>query len=232
MIGRMERRTLSIALGLVAAGCAHTMKVPDKVDRGHTLTVERYGGLKEKELKVGGAVVRDIDRSWTRPTGRGLVGFEKAPDETSLTFAFQREGLTLAGSCLEELSTNMMGLKDPKVSLTCTCKVGETVRARLTLEQYQGAAELVGAAQADAEQPAESVGAVNRFNVYGVHTDSRGKKRKEVLGYWFQGRHGEGAIDLEGKGKAWLPGAVSNEEKSLLLCLYSGLLLYRPGGAL
>jgi len=202
-------------LGLLVGACAHTMKVPDGVAAAPALQAVREGGLKERELRLGGAVVRQIERSWSRPTGRGLVNFEKPPEETSLKFAFQHENQALTGECLEHLTTNMMGLKDPKVSLRCACKEGETVRAQLQLEQNRGSAELTG---------------LGSYTVTPIHTDQRCKARHELLGYSFQSPHGEGAIDRGGEGRAWLPSDVSPEEKPLLLCLYSGLLLYKPSG--
>ncbi len=212
---RSQWRTSVALLGLFASACAHTMKVPDGVASVPTLQAEREGGLKERELRLGGAVARQIERSWSRPTGRGLVNFEKAPEKTSLKFAFQHGNQALAGECLEHLSTNMMGLKDPKVSLRCACKAGETVRARLQLEQNQGSAELTGLAS---------------YQVSSIHTDERGRARREVLGYLFQGPHGGGAVDRGGEGRAWLPSDLGAEEKPLLLCLYAGLLLYKPSG--
>ena len=193
------------------------MQVPSKVAGRPPLKVERYGGLLGKELKLGGAVVRQIQRSWSRPTGRGVVNFQKAPEETSLTFAMKGPDKPLIGKCVEHLSTNMMGLKDPKVSLECTCSEAEVVRARLILEQYKGSAELTG---------------LGTYQVSALHEDTKGKHRKEVLGYWFQGSSGDGAVDSNDEGRVWLPAAVSPDEKPLLLCLYAGLLLYRPGEAL
>lgn len=193
------------------------MQVPSKVGGGPALKVERYGGLVERELKLGGAVVSNIERRWSRPTGRGLVNFQKAPDESSLTFAIAFQEKALTGKCVEHLTTNMMGLKNPKVSLECVCAEGGAARAKLALEQYQGAAELTG---------------LGSYKVSALHKDTKGESRREVLGYWFQGSAGEGAVDLHDDGRAWLPASVSAEERPLLLCLYAGLLLYRPGEAL
>lgn len=202
---------------MLAGACSHTMQVPTKVGSTPAFEVERYGGLKEREVKLGGAVVRHVDRSWSRPTGRGLVSFEKAPEESSLGFDMTAQDRAFTGKCVEHLHTNMMGLKNPKVSLECTCREGEATRAQLKLEQYQGAAELAG---------------FGTYQVSALHQDTRGKNRQEVLGYWFQGSTGEGAVDLNADGRIWLPAGVSPEEKPLLLCLYAGLLLYRPGEAL
>jgi hypothetical protein len=204
-------------MALLLAACSHAMQVPSTVAGTPPVKVERYGALKERELKLGGAVVRNIERSWSRPTGRGVVNFQKAPEETSLKFAIKEQDRGLAAECVETLSTNMMGLKDPKVHLVCVCKEGETLRAKLELDQYRGTAELTG---------------LNRFQVSALHKDTRGKSRHEVLGYWFQSPAGQGAVDLNDEGRVWLPQAVTPEEKPILLCLYAGLLLYRPGETL
>ncbi|MFT3925806.1 MAG: hypothetical protein QM778_24905 [Myxococcales bacterium] len=205
-----------LSVCLLAVGCARNMKVPEKVAGNPVMNAQREGGLKENELRLGGAVASQIERNWSRPLGRGLVSFEKAPEETTLKFAFKEGQVALSGGCVEQLRTNLMGLKDPKVSLECSCKDGETLKGQLKLEQYQGKAELGGA---------------NSYQVYGVHTTTSGKKRNEVLGYWFLSKAGEGAIELKNDGRAWLPPTLSAEERPTLLCLYSALLLYRPSEA-
>jgi len=192
------------------------MKVPEKVAANPVLEAERRGGLKERELALGGAVASDIERDWNRPLGRGLVHFEQAPEETTLAFSFKHPQGTLAGHCTEHLKSNLMGLKNPKVSLACTCKDGDRSLGEVALEQSQGSAELAGG---------------GAYRVYGIYTASNGRKRDEVLGYWFLSQAGEGAVELKGEGRAWLPPNVSPEQRPALLCLYAAMLLYRPGEA-
>jgi hypothetical protein len=178
------------------------------------MPVERYGGLREREVKLGGAVIDQIARGSSRATGRGVVAFERAPDESKLAFRFRHGQVQFTGSCLEELRTNMMGLKRPTVGLHCHCEQDGRMLAELALSDYAGRAEL---------HPAQGT-----FEVSALHQTASGKQKKDILGYWFRSEAAEGAVDLLGDGRVFVPAALSAEQKSRLLCLYGALLLYKP----
>jgi hypothetical protein len=196
--------------------CSGALRVPARVATTPALPVVRSGSWNEKEVRLGDVALTRVERENNRSTGRGVVNFDRSFDEGRVGFQFQEGGLLLAGDCLERLKSNMMGLKRPLVLLHCRCRDGDEVRAELELEQYQGHARLSDAAS---------------YQVSSLHETTRGHKKSEVLGYWFRGPNGEGAVDVQGAERVWLPPGASSEEKSLLMCLYGALILYRPSEA-
>jgi hypothetical protein len=88
--------------------------------------------------------------------------------------------------------------------------------AQLELNQGNGTAKL-----GDAE-----------YRVQTLHQTRKGKQEKAALGYWFTQPAGEGAIDLAGDGRFWLPPQLSAEQEPAMLCLYASLFVYRPSQAL
>jgi hypothetical protein len=204
---------LLACLTVVLAACSGVMKVPGSVSSSVASPVARESGLREGDLHFAGARISDIRRDSNRPTGRGLVNFEKAFDETRVAFRFQVGDVGLDGECVEQLKANLMGLKRPKVFLKCSCKAEDQERAKLALEQYQGHAELESGV---------------RYEVSSLHETTRGKTTKDVLGYWFKGSEGQGAVDLQGDERVWLPPKLVDSDRPLLLCLVGALLVYKP----
>jgi hypothetical protein len=202
-----------VGAALLALACAPALKVPSKVARQPAQGVERHAWT----LKLGGGAVSDVARGSDRVTGRGLWTFKERPSEASLRFVFRRGSVALDGDCLERVNKPVMGFVPDNVSLTCTCRQAGKTSARLTLEKGKGSAQLEGGA-------AYEVSALNR--------STRNKKEPQALGYWFQRAEGEGAVDVTGDGRFWLPPGLPAQEEPGLLCLYAGLLLYHPSAPL
>ena len=117
------------------------------------------------------------------------------------------------GECTEQASSNgIAGFSKVKVTFGCTCNEGETARGKIDVVNGAGTAQ-VGEAL---------------YQVLLVHESETGSKVSGALGYHFRGPEGEGAGDVGGTGRAWLPAGADDHNSFTLACEYAGLLLYRP----
>lgn len=215
---RIKSPRFVVLLGL-AGGCATaSMKPPPGVAAATPLAVVGHSGsvktFRENEIKLGGYQVANIDRDWDKKSSSGAGPWSREAKKKAYRYDIQSQGRTLHGECTEQaVEHSVGGFGKQNVSFTCVCAENGANVAQLELANQAGTAQ---------------VGSANSYQVAAVHESEQGAKVSSALGYHFRGPHGEGAVDVTGSGRAWLPAQVDQEESFALVCQYAGLFLYRP----
>jgi hypothetical protein len=213
------RSVLAVAVLISTTACTvATMKPPPGVAGAKPLKVVGYSGsvqtFREKELQLGSYAVSNIDRDWDKGSSAGAGLWSRDAKKKAYRFDVKSQARTLHGECTEQaVQHSIAGFGKAKVTFGCTCSEGSTVRGKLDVVNGQGTAQ---------------VGDAALYQVATVHESEQGSTSSGALGYHFRGPQGEGAVDVGGTGRAWLPAEASEEDTFTLACQYAALFLYRP----
>jgi hypothetical protein len=194
------------------------MQPPQGVATAKALPVTGHSGsfksFKESDLTIGSYKVTNIDRDWDKGSGANAGLWSRDAKKKAYRFDVQSQGRTLQGECTEQAVTHAVaGFGKTKVTFACTCGDGDTPRAKLSLVNGAGSVEL---------------GRGVKYDLAVVHQSEQGAQVSTALGYHFTSPSGEGAVDVTGNGRAWVPNDLDEEPLFDLVCGYAGLFLYRP----
>lgn len=211
-------RTALLLASLTSACTVATMKPPPGVATSQALPVQGHSGnmqtFKEKDLKIGSYAVTNIDRDWDKGTQVSAGPWSRDAKKKAYRYDVKANQRTLRGECTEQaVQHSVVGFGKMKVTFHCTCKEGDTQRATLDLVNEAGTVK---------------IGEATSFDVTAVHQSEQGAQLSSALGYHFVAADQEGAVDVGGKGRAWAPANMAEEDLFGLVCSYAGLFLYRP----
>lgn len=212
-----KRPLIALSLLTFAACTVASMKPPAGVANADQLRVEGYSGsvktFREKELKLGSYSVANIERDWDKGSSASAGLWSRDAKKKAYRYDVKSQSRTLHGECTEQaVQQSIAGFGKAKVTFGCTCNEGEAVRGKLDVVNGAGTAQV-----------GESL-----YQVSVVHESEQGSTVSAALGYHFRGPAGEGAVDVGGTGRAWLPAGVDEDNGLTLACQYAGLFLYRP----
>ncbi len=207
-----------LAVVIALTGCSTaTMKPPSSVTQSQRLAIQGHSGntqtFREKNLEIGSYSVSHIDRDWDKGTQTNAGPWSRASNRKAYRFDVGAAGRLIHAECNEQaVSQDIAGIGQSKVTFACECREGSDARAKVDLVDGVGTARIAGIP----------------YEITAVYESEQGGRSGTALGYHFKAPEGDGAVDVTGKGRAWLPTAVTDETTLGLVCAYAGLLLYRP----
>jgi hypothetical protein len=208
-----------IVLLVLSGGCATArMKPPSGVSGATALPVSGHSGsvktFREKPLQLGPYQVGSIDRDWDKKSSTSAGPWSRDAKKKAYRYDVTGQGRNLHGECTEQaIESSVAGFGKLSVTFSCVCSENGSTVAQVDLKDETGSAQVSGA---------------EGYKVSTIHDSEQGARVSSPLGYHFTGPHGEGAVDVSGPGRAWLPAQAEPDESLALACQYAGLLLYRP----
>jgi hypothetical protein len=186
---------------LVPPELARDAEVLEATDRTNV-----SGGLFDENFRLGPYAVTDIHRLGNSTENFELALADSGESAGGFEYGLFHEKTALKGSCRSD---------QPAKKLACTCA---TATATATLSMQDVARTFEGTVTTSAA----------RYRVTSIHELEGGSAQNEPSGYRIDAGGLVGAVDVTPPGRTWLKKTLPETERSELVCLFVGLLLYEP----
>lgn len=179
--------------------------------------------MADESFQLGAFAVTEVDRDWTSTSDVEMFGFTQGRTTGGFSFHTSGEGASHVGVCTTEVNDNSQDLgggvtfSNERQSVGCFCRAGDevaflAVRAATT-SKYQGEVTI----------------GPTRYKITGVYERESGPDSGDPTGYRVDSDTGPiGAADVIKPGRVWISRTLPADQRSPLVCLFAGLLLYQP----
>ena len=189
--------------------------IPPNAAAGESLEVKgrKSGGIgKEPDFQIGTFAITAIDRDWNKSSSTGVGPWKRDASKRAYRFEIAQGELSAHAECLEIGTANSVGpWGTGKVTYTCECRGEGVIASKLEFVNGNGTFSA----------GTRTMPVVPIFQSEGKASSS------SPLGYSFAGDGYEGAVDVSGAGRAFLPAVEAPNERMAWVCAYASLLLYR-----
>jgi hypothetical protein len=225
-----HRSHMLVVLAFALVGCGARMAVPADVAAGaEELHVEGRsllaGGLFGKgDFKIGDYEVTDLAYGGSGATRYATFSGYRVDDEGTVAFGVKTATGSLRGTCVAEASESTTqftraDLKRTTGRYACACGDESAPVAQLELVLAAPGVGIQGTLRANGAD----------FRVKALYDLEGAGPSADPSGYRIDGAEGVGgAVDVLGKGRAWMKGSLDPAERLGLACLFAGLFAYRP----
>jgi hypothetical protein len=224
----MRKLTLSAIVASIVIGCATPqMVVPPEIAQGSEVVAatdrsSMSGAFANESFKLGKYAVTDVNRDWNSGSAIGVLGFSSEKTKGGYAYKVKSAGVDLSGGCASETADKSMSLGSGMsvgssfAKLGCTCSgQGEPTKVVIsasTSDKYSG----------DLKTHATSYRVTAIYEAKGMISNG------QPTGYRVDGDTPRGAVEVLKPGRAWFERGMDDAERTDLVCLYVGLMLYMP----
>jgi hypothetical protein len=224
----MHKLTLLVVIALIVMACGTPhMVVPPEIataseEVAATDRSSMSGAFANESFKLGKYAITDVDRDWNSGSAVGVLGFSSEKSKGGYAYKVKAQGVDLAGGCVSETADKSMSLGSGMsvgssfAKLGCTCSgQGEPTKVVIsasTSDKYSG----------DLKTHAASYRVAAIYEAKGMISNG------QPTGYRVDGETPRGAVEVLKPGRAWFARGMDDAERTDLVCLYVGLMLYMP----